>query len=61
MRESGVDKTDRDVKHGSSVHFNRLSRTFANSNMRIKNLSEAEFENDKRVSHLYESSGWNTS
>ena len=55
MRESGVDKTDRDVKHGSSVHFNRVSRAFANSNMRIKNLSEAEFENDKRVSKLYES------
>ena len=55
MRESGVDKTDRDVNHGSSVHFNRVSRAFANSNMRIKNLSEAEFENDKRVSKLYES------
>ena len=29
--------------------------------MRIKNLSEAEFENDKRVSKLYESVAGNTS
>ena len=54
IREAGVDKTDRDVKYGSSVHFNRLSRTFGNSNMRIKNLSEAEMKNDEVVSQLYE-------
>ena len=52
FREAGVDKTDRDVKYGSSVHFNRVSRTFGNSNMKIKNLSEAEMQNDNAVSGL---------
>ena len=54
FREAGVDKTDRDISYGSSVHFNRISRAFANSNMRIKNLSEAEMKNDEVVSQLYE-------
>ena len=52
FREAGVDKTDRDVKYGSSVHFNRVSRTFGNSNMKIKNLSEAEMQNNNTVSGL---------
>ena len=55
FREAGVDKTDRDVKYGSSVHFNRVSRTFGNSNMKIKNLSEAEMQNDNIVSGLLQS------
>ena len=55
FREAGVDKTDRDVKYGSSVHFNRVSRTFGNSNMKIKNLSEAEMQNDNVVSGLLQS------
>jgi len=55
FREGGVDKTDRDVKYGSSVHFNRVSRTFGNSNMKIKNLSEAEMQNDNTVSGLLQS------
>lgn len=57
IRESGHDKTDRDVTHGSSLHFQRISRAFANSQMKIKNLSQAVMSNDKRVSHLLSTNG----
>lgn len=57
IREGGQDKTDRDVKHGSSLHTSRISRSFANSNMRIKNLSQASMQNDSRVSHLLSTDG----
>lgn len=55
IRESGEDKTDRDVKYGSSLHLQRLSRAVANSNMRIKDLSSAVFKNNNRLSHLLSS------
>lgn len=52
IRESGQDKTDRDVKHDSSLHQSRISRAFANSNMRVKDLSQAVMNNANRASHL---------
>ena len=57
IREGGQDKTDRDVTHGSSLHLSRLSRSFANSNMRIKNLSAAIMNNGVRVVKLLSNAG----
>ena len=57
IREAGEDKTDRDVVHGSSTHNYRLSRAFANSNMNVKNYSQAVLKNDNRVSHLLSANG----
>ena len=57
IREDGKDKTDRDVVYGSSLHKNRLMRTFANSNMNVKDLGEAVLVNTSRRSHVLSANG----
>ena len=52
IRESGVDKTDRDVTYGSSLHLRRLQRAFANSGMNIRNYTAGILLNESRISHL---------
>ena len=57
IREAGVDKTDRDVTYGSALHLQRLSRAFANSGMRIRNLTAGILNNVNRISHLIGATG----
>ena len=57
IRESGADKTDRDVTYGSSLHLRRLQRAFANAGMNIRNYTAGILNNVNRVSHLIGATG----
>ena len=57
VRESGEDKTDRDVTYGSALHLQRLSRAFGNSGMKIRNLTAGILSNTSRISHLIGGTG----
>lgn len=57
IRESGVDKTDRDVTYGSSLHLRRLQRAFANAGMNIRNYTAGILANGNRISHLIGATG----
>ena len=57
IRESGKDKTDRDVVYGSSLHKNRIQRAFNNSGMAVKDFGEAVLTNTARRSQIISDNG----
>ena len=57
LRIDNADLTDRDVEDGSPLYYDRLSMTFANMGMRLKNLHEEVRDNRKNITDFDDAFG----